>query len=309
MNKTDIFNKASRAFYKTGFKLKKHSPTILAVAGTVGVVTSGVMACKATTKLSTIMDEHHENVNKIHDYIEENGFSDKYTEKDSNKDLTIVYAQTGVKLVKLYAPSVILGTLSITAMLGSNYILRKRNIALTAAYTTAARTFKTYRDRVVDRFGEGLDEELRYGVTTKEVEETVTDEKGKEKKVKKTVDFVDPENIDGYSRLFYEGNPGWDEDPRFTKMFLLEQQRYANKVLKKRGYLFLNEVYKMLGFSATSYGQIMGWIYDENDPCRANFVDFGLVDGENETTIRFFNGDERAVLLTFNIDGNILNEI
>lgn len=306
MNKVDILNKASRTFYKTGFKLKKHSPTILAVAGTVGVVTSGVMACKATTKLSTIIDEHHDNVNEIHDYIEENGFSDKYTEKDSNKDLTIVYAQTGVKLVKLYAPSVILGTISLAAMLGSNHILRKRNIALTAAYTTAAKTFRTYRDRVVDRFGEGLDEELRYGIKTKEIEETVTDEKGKEKKVKKTVDVVNIEDIDGYSRLFYEGNPGWDNDPRFTRMYLLSQLKYANTLLKKRGYLTLNEVYKMLGFSLIPDGQIMGWFYDDEHP---NTVDFGILDTNDEMMIRFFNGDEKAVLLKFNINGNILDKI
>ena len=306
MNKADILNKASRTFYKTGFKLKKHSPTILAIAGTVGVVTSGVMACKATTKLSTIIDEHHDNVDEIHDYIEENGFSDKYTEKDSNKDLTIVYAQTGVKLVKLYAPSVILGTVSLAAMLGSNHILRKRNIALTAAYTTAAKTFRTYRDRVVDRFGEGLDEELRYGIKTKEIEETVTDEKGKEKKVKKTVDVVNIEDIDGYSRLFYEGNPGWDNDPRFTRMYLLSQLKYANTLLKKRGYLTLNEVYKMLGFSLIPDGQIMGWFYDEEHP---NTVDFGILDTNDEMMIRFFNGDEKAVLLKFNINGNILDKI
>lgn len=306
MNKADILNKASRTFYKTGFKLKKHSPTILAVAGTVGVVTSGVMACKATTKLSTIIDEHHDNVDEIHDYIEENGFSDKYTEKDSNKDLTIVYAQTGVKLVKLYAPSVILGTVSLAAMLGSNHILRKRNIALTAAYTTAAKTFRTYRDRVVDRFGEGLDEELRYGIKTKEIEETITDEKGKEKKVKKTVDVVNIEDIDGYSRLFYEGNPGWDNDPRFTRMYLLSQLKYANTLLKKRGYLTLNEVYKMLGFSLIPDGQIMGWFYDEEHP---NTVDFGILDTNDEMMIRFFNGDEKAVLLKFNINGNILDKI
>lgn len=306
MNKIDILNKASRTFYKTGFKLKKHSPTILAVAGTVGVVTSGVMACKATTKISTIIDEHHDNVDEIHDYIEENGFSDKYTEKDSNKDLTIVYAQTGVKLVKLYAPSVILGTISLAAMLGSNHILRKRNIALTAAYTTAAKTFRTYRDRVVDRFGEGLDEELRYGIKTKEIEETVTDEKGKEKKVKKTVDVVNIEDIDGYSRLFYEGNPGWDNDPRFTRMYLLSQLKYANTLLKKRGYLTLNEVYKMLGFSLIPDGQIMGWFYDEEHP---NTVDFGILDTNDEMMIRFFNGDEKAVLLKFNINGNILDKI
>ena len=306
MNKADILNKASRTFYKTGFKLKKHSPTILAVAGTVGVITSGVMACKATTKLSTIIDEHHDNVDEIHDYIEENGFSDKYTEKDSNKDLTIVYAQTGVKLAKLYAPSVILGTISLTAILGSNHILRKRNIALTAAYTTAAKTFRTYRDRVVDRFGEGPDEELIYAIKTKEIEETVTDEKGKEKKVKKTVDVVNIEDIDGYSRLFYEGNPGWDNDPRFTRMYLLSQLKYANTLLKKRGYLTLNEVYKMLGFSLIPDGQIMGWFYDEEHP---NTVDFGILDTNDEMMIRFFNGDEKAVLLKFNINGNILDKI
>ena len=309
MSKVDILNKASRTFYKVGFTLKKHSPTILAVAGTVGVVTSGVMACKATTKLSTILEEHEENVEKIHDYADEHGYSEDYTEKDGKKDITIVYTQTGIKLVKLYAPAVALGTISIAAMLGSNHILRKRNIALTAAYTTIERSFKSYRNRVIDRFGEKLDEELLYNIKTKDVEETVVDEDGKEKTTKKTVDIIDINDIEDYSRLFYEGNPGWDPDPRFTMMFLKEQQRYANKLLKKRGYLFLNEVYKMLGFSIIPEGQYIGWIYDEENPIGDNRVDFGLLATEDIDTIKFFNGDERAVLLKFNHDGNILNKM
>lgn len=309
MSKVDILNKASRTFYKVGFTLKKHSPTILAVAGTVGVVTSGVMACKASTKLSTILEEHEENVEKIHDYVDEHGYSENYTEKDGKKDITIVYTQTGVKLVKLYAPAVALGTISIAAMLGSNHILRKRNVALTAAYATIERSFKSYRNRVIDRFGKNLDEELLYNIKTKEVEETVVDEDGKEKTTKKTVDIVDINDIEDYSRLFYEGNPGWDPDPRFTMMFLKEQQRYANKLLKKRGYLFLNEVYKMLGFSIIPEGQYIGWIYDEENPIGDNRVDFGLLDTEDIDTIRFFNGDERAVLLKFNHDGNILDKM
>lgn len=309
MSKVDILNKASRTFYKVGFTLKKHSPTILAAAGTVGVVTSGVMACKASTKLSTILEEHEENVEKIHDYVDEHGYSEDYTEKDGKKDITIVYTQTGIKLVKLYAPAVALGTISIAAMLGSNHILRKRNIALTAAYTTIERSFKSYRNRVIDRFGENLDEELLYNIKTKEVEETVVDEDGKEKTIKKTVDIVDINDIEDYSRLFYEGNPGWDPDPRFTMMFLKEQQRYANKLLKKRGYLFLNEVYKMLGFSIIPEGQYTGWIYDEENPIGDNRVDFGLLDTGDIDTIRFFNGDERAVLLKFNHDGNILDKM
>ena len=92
-------------------------------------------------------------------------------------------------------------------------------------------------------------------------------------------------------------------------MFLKEQQRYANKLLKKRGYLFLNEVYKMLGFSIIPEGQYIGWIYDEENPIGDNRVDFGLLDTEDIDTIRFFNGDERAVLLKFNHDGNILDKM
>lgn len=57
MNKTEIMNKATKAFYKVGFTLKKHSPEILVVAGVVGTVVSAVLACRATTKVSEIMTD------------------------------------------------------------------------------------------------------------------------------------------------------------------------------------------------------------------------------------------------------------
>ena len=60
INKNAIVEKASRTFCKAGLKLKKHSPEILVVGGVVGLVTSGVMACKATTKLSAILDDSKE---------------------------------------------------------------------------------------------------------------------------------------------------------------------------------------------------------------------------------------------------------
>ena len=50
----------------------------------------------------------------------------------------------------------------------------------------------------------------------------------------------------------------------------------------------------------------MGWFYDEEHP---NTVDFGILDTNDEMMIRFFNGDEKAVLLKFNINGNILDKI
>lgn len=308
--KTNLLTtKMTRPLHKAGFKLKKHSPEILAVAGVIGVVAGGVMACKATTKLSQIKDELEDQVAEHNDYVEEHGYSDKYSEEDYKKDISILHAQAGIKVVKLYAPAVMLTTLSLTAMLGSNHILRKRNIALCAAYAAIEKGFENYRNRVVERFGESVDKELRYGIKSTTVEETIVDEKGKEKKVEKTVNVVDPNKVDDFSRIFYEGNPGWDPNPQYTLKFLKDQQRYANDRLEAEGFLFLNDVYEMLGFNRTKEGQYIGWIYDERNPIGDNFVDFGIYDLHNDAKIRFVNGDERGILLEFNHDGNILEKI
>ena len=309
MSKAEIMNKMSRNLHKFGFKFKKHSPEILAVAGVVGIVASGVMACKASTKLSGVIEETTEQLNQVHDYVEQNGYSDKYTEEDSKKDTAIIYTQTAVKLVKLYGPAVILGTLSITAMLTSNKILRKRNIALAAAYTTVDKAFKDYRGRVIERFGEELDRELKYNLKSKEIEEVVTDENGEETSVKKTVKAMNPNDISEYARFFDESCSSWNKSQFHNQMFLKQQQNYANDLLKSQGYLFLNDVYKMLGMDVAPYGQVVGWIYDEKNPVGDNFVDFGLYDLNDEAKRLFINGRERTILLDFNVDGNILDLI
>lgn len=307
--KTGIKKNITRSLHRVGFKLKKHSPEILMVAGVAGVVTSTVLACKATTKLSTILDEGKENAEKINNYVEEKGYSDEYTETDHKKDLTITYTQTGIKVAKLYAPSVALGVLSLTAILSSHHIVKKRNIALAAAYTTIDKSFKEYRERVVDRFGKDLDRELKYNIKTEEVEETVVDEKGKEKKVKKTINVVDPNTYSEYARFFDDGCAGWDKDAEYNLTFLKQQQNWANERLQSVGHLFLNEVYDMLGIPRTKAGNIVGWVYDEKNPVGDNFVDFGIYDNQNVSKRNFVNGYERVILLDFNVDGNILDLI
>ena len=140
--KGKFMNKMTRKVNKIGFKVKQHSPEILITAGVIGVVASGVMACKATTKVNDIITETKEQLEPIHaagerlKNNEELMCSDgtQYTKEDNQKDLTIVYIQTGVKLVKLYAPSVALGALSLGAIITSHKILSKRNVALAAAY-------------------------------------------------------------------------------------------------------------------------------------------------------------------------------
>ena len=312
MKKAEIMNTLTRKFYRVGFKFKKHSPEILVGAGVVGVVASAVMACKATTKLDDVLAETKDTVDKIHDvteHPEKIPEGKEYTVEDSKKALTIVYTQAGVKLVKLYGPAVVLGTVSIAAIIGGHHILRKRNIALAAAYTAVDKGFKEYRGRVLERFGEEVDRELRYNIKAKEIEKTVTDANGKETVVKETVDVADPNLTSDYARFFDDGCTGWTKDPEFNLMFLKDQQRYANDLFKSKGHLFLNEVYDMLGIPRTQAGQVVGWIYDEKNPIGDNFIDFGIYDIADERKRSFVNGYERTILLDFNVDGNILEMI
>lgn len=309
-NKAKIANDISRKLNRVGFKLKKHSPEILVVSGVVGVVTSGIMACKATTKLSSILDETKETVEKIEEVAANPDMvSEEYTQEDAKKDKVIIYTQTGLKIAKLYGPSIIIGTLSIGAILTGSNIFRKRNMALAAAYATIDKSFKEYRGRVVERFGEDMDRELKYNVKTKEIKEQIEDENGKKKTVKTKIDVVDPNEISEFSVMFDDGCNGWTKDPESNKVFLLHQQNYANERLQKKGHLFLNEVYDMLGVPRTRAGQMVGWIYDEKNPHGDNFVDFGIFNANIEANRNFVNGYERTILLDFNVDGNILNDM
>ena len=305
MKANEIMSKASGALNKIGFGLKKRSPEILVAVGVVGTVVSAVMACKATTKIDTILDETKEQLDKIHEYAGNPDVAEKYNAEDAKKDTAIVYAQTGVKLAKLYAPAVGLGILSISSILASNNILRKRNMAISAALAAATQDFKDYRNRVIERFGKEVDHQLRYNIKAEEIEETVTDEKGKEKKVKKNIEVADP-NASGYVKYFTRSNPYWEEDSSYVEMFLRSQQNYANDKLKATGHLTLNDVYDMLGFHDSKAGMVVGWIYDLDHPNGDNYVEFDVkkVNLPNEQ-----GGYEEAYAIDFNVDGNIYNEM
>ena len=311
--KTELVNKVTRSLHKVGFKFKKHSPEILVVTGVIGIVTSTVMACKATTKVNDIVTESKETIDKIHDCVGKGlhtSDGEEYTQEVANKDLAIVYTQTAQKFVKLYGPSVLIGAASIGCMVGSNRILRKRNVALAAALTTVEKSFKDYRGRVIDRFGKDLDRELRFGIKAKEIKEKVIDENGNETTVTKTVEVVDPNTAHSlYSIVFCEGNTGWTKNAELNKAFLIQQQNWANDKLRLRGYLTLNEVYEMVGAPTTAYGQIAGWVYTEDSSVGDNFVDFGIFDVTNEKACDFVNGRERSIILDFNCIGNILEYI
>lgn len=313
MSKSELMNKVTRTLGKASLQLKKHSPEILIVAGVVGTVASGVLACKATLKVNEITEESKKNIEKINEATEKGctAAGQEYSVEDSKKDLTIVYAQTGLKLVKLYAPAVTLGAMSIGAILVSHKVLRGRYLAMSAAYTAVEKSFKEYRGRVIERFGKELDRELRYNIKAQEVEEIVVNEDGTESVVKTTAEVVDPNAVLGspYARIYDNGNIGWSKDPESNMFFLKQQEAYANDRLQRKGHLFLNEVYEMLGFQHTKAGQCVGWIYDLDHPNGDNYVDFGIFNVYREANRRFVNGYETSIVLDFNVDGNILDKI
>lgn len=307
-NITSALESASRLANKFAFKAKKHSPEILIAVGAVSIVTGTVQACKATLKMQDVLETTSDNLEKIHG-LEDGTLKVKegetYTEEDARKDKTTVYIQTAVKAVKLYGPSIVLIGGGLGCMIGSHIIMRRRYGAAVAAYSAVTTAFNEYKARVKERFGEQTQYELEHGVKAEKVE--TTDENGNKKK--ETVYVTDKMIKHPYSVIFDESNPNWERDSGYNLIFIKNVEDAANRKLRKKGYLFLNDVYDMLGISNTYIGQFAGWVWDPADPSIDSRVDFGLYDDYNPQKVAFLQGDEYSVVLDFNCDGNIIDKI
>lgn len=285
-----------RQIARNSLHLQKASPELLLGAGIVGLVGSTVLACRATLK----MDEVVTNA-KVKMDMAKSLQHDDYSEKDRSRDISLIYFQSGVKIVRLYAPAIIVGGLSIYALTSSHRILTRRNMALTAAYGALEKGFNEYRARVVEKYGEEEDRNLRYGTTQVQIEDPET---GKTK----TVTRVDPNDPSIYARFFDEMSSSWNRDPEYNMIFLKCQQNYANDLLRSRGHVFLNEVYDMVGVPRSKAGAVVGWLLSKNGETD-NFIDFGVFEGRTDVARDFVNGVEGAILLDFNVDGVIWDKL
>lgn len=260
------------------------------------MVTSTVLACRATLKLEETLDEYRRNKDIVYDEHHEH-FG--YDASDDDVEKSVHFIHAAMSVAKLYAPSVIIGSASIGMLTQSHNILVKRNAALTAAYAALDKGFREYRARVVAKYGKDVDDELRYGT-----EEIMSDEY--KKKTGKT-HRVGPDGASIYARFFDQLNPNWGKDPELNKLFLRTQQNYLNDLLHARGHLFLNEAYDSLGFDHSQAGSVVGWILH---PDHDNFVDLGVFNSNANDNVRdFVNGQEGSVLLDFNVDGLIFDKI
>lgn len=310
MNVNDIFKSAKGAANRSLLIAKKHSPKILLVTGIITGVAASVVACKETVKAVDIFKERKETLEKVQECVADKSLSEKYSEEDAKKDVAIVNVQTGVKLAKVYAPAIGLGALSIVCLLASYDILNKRNVALAAAYEATNECFKNYRDRVIEKFGEDVEKKIRYNMDSIDIIEFKPDENGETVETNTTVDVVgeDPSKYSPYAKFFDETSSLYEKDSEYNLMLLRSIQAQANDRLIANKYLFLNEVYEMLGLPKTKAGQIVGWVYNPEHPIGDNYVDFGIYDmnrPNSEALRNFVNGVEPSILLDFNVDGNI----
>jgi len=285
-----------RTIARNALHVQKASPEVLLGAGIVGLVGSTVLACRATLKVDQVLDEAK---NKLE--LAKNLDHPEYSEKDRSRDISLIYFQTSVKTVKLYAPAIIVGGISIYMLTSSHRILTRRNVALTAAYGALEKGFNQYRARVVEKYGEEVDRDLRYGA---EVVEITDPETGKKQKVTR----VSNDDPSIYARFFDPVSPSWSKEPEYNLLFLKCQQNYANDLLRSRGHVFLNEVYDMLGIPRSKAGAVVGWLLSPNGETD-NFVNFGVFDGKTDIARDFVNGLEGAILLDFNVDGIIYDRL
>lgn len=293
---------------RMGLKVQKHSPEILLGVGVVSTLAGTVLACKATLKVTDVLDETNELLETIEE-TEANTEEGVYSKEDAVKDRAVVYVQTGVQLAKLYLPAISTIGLGVACFVASHNIQHRRVAALGAAYKAVEYSFSNYRDRVVEKLGEEVERDLYFGAKENTVEVTETLKSGKEKKAKKKIKTVDLDRS-LYARYFSAHTTSqWSRNRDSNLYFLKMHQSFFNDRLKYVGHVFLNEVYDALGFDRTKEGALVGWIYEgEGD----GFIDFGILDYyySGQTGNEYiFDGDGADLILDFNVDGVIFDKI
>lgn len=308
MKKNELATKASQILLKSKMGLKKHSPEILTAAGIITGITAAIIACKQTVKATEIIQDARKSLSDIDEVknLAKNGEA-TYTDEDEANDRKTVAIQTTVDIAKTYALPVGLGILSITCILASNHILRKRNAALAAAFSALSTDFINYRKRVIEKYGKETDFMLKNGLEKQLVAHKIVDpETGEVKEEQKEVLTYEGNKLSQYARIFDEvESTQWTPSADHNRAFLLMEQNFFNERIKTRGYIFLNEVYERLGFRPTKAGSIVGWVYRPNDPDYEG-IDFGVFSANTQKAAEFLAGDEPSIILDFNVQGDVL---
>lgn len=298
---------------KGAFWTKQHAPQLMVGFGMASGLAAIGLFIYATVKIQEPVGEANAELEAIADTKTN---STDYTDEEVKKDKRRVYTKLGGEIVKAYAVPTGLTILSGALILGGTGLLNKRYTNAAVGLASATASLKQYRKGVIDRFGEDVDKQIRYGLKETEVKETITDEDGKKKTVKKKVlvaENPEKDNKDDYCRIFDWTNPYWENGTCYNMIFLNAQQSYFNDLLRINGHVFLNDVLKALGFPPTRAGQEVGWNYSEESDTDG-YINFRAQEIKIPLRKTTKSGDEiieyrDAIALDFNVDGSIINKV
>lgn len=289
----------------------EHAPGILMGTGTVGTVLTIISFGKAVLKFQDDLKVHNERLEKLDEIKQRKEAGDEsmdIVDIDIPKYRKSVYIDTIKRGVVTFGPSVILGTLSIGSFFAAAGILNKRYLGAMATLSTVIKEKDLLESNVAKEFGAEKLAELK-GVI-KEPSKIPGDENSEDvSETEGAGDLGYSASPSLFAKFFDESNPNWEKSAESNRFFLQSVENRCNFILRNRGYLFLNEVYRALGMEETQAGQFFGWkFYDDpavaKEKGAANRVSFGLFDTDSPAKISFINGHERSILLEFNVDKN-----
>ena len=278
---------------------KANGPTVMVVAGVVAMGVGAVLACKQTLKVEEVMAKHAPSLDDVVKAEELNVPS--YTKEVATQDRIKIYTRAGLDLGKLYGVPLICFGAGAGLVFGGHHIMLKRNATLALAFTGLKKAFDRYRLNVVEEFGSQADQAMYSGHIVK----TVVDPETGEKEVINTRDW-EGSSQDMYNRVFEEGaSTQWKDDLGINKMFIAQQQRFAQIKLGHQGYLYLSEVYEALGFPESDVSRVVGWKVIKHPDGTKSIpnVDFGL-DKRHPDDWKY--NQTHAIYLDFNCQGLII---
>lgn len=210
--------------------VKKHVPDILIGIGSVGVVTGTVVACKETLKLNDILQEHKDEIDKIHEAAgdESNEVLPAMTEPEIRSAVTKRYAVTVGKVIGLYSGPGLIIAGSLYCIGKSHGIMKDRLAGLSAAYLSIAKRFEGYRKFMIDKHGEADDIEAMHGIKTKKI-------KGKNGEEDR-IEYIAKDDISehDFTRFFDADSKFWDRNVNMNLMQIHTAEVNLNRKAQTR---------------------------------------------------------------------------
>jgi len=205
--------------------ITKHSPEILTGIGIAGMITTTIMAVRATPKAIKLIEEEKDRQNK-----------------ESLKPLDVIKTTW-----KCYIPAAITGGLSIVCLIGASSVNARRNAALATAYTLSESALKEYQEKVIETIGE-------------KKEQTVRDAIAKDKIDRDPVSSKEVIITEKGNTLCYDSISGRYFKSDIDKLKKVENE--LNRRMRDEMYISLNEFYYEIGLNPTSIGDDIGWNID-----------------------------------------------